>query len=167
VSDADDGDRNIDLSTRMHCGELSWRFDGPIDWCTRCGALRINDAEWTVTADRAVEPLTEEVRVYLGWLHKNRELQSRPQGARRRQTADDRVRREHAQAHRLDAAGTVEAQEEAMKDKEKTFVEIVEFSTDKVVKRLGPMTESKADRVQRGMDVNLDHDRFFTRTVEA
>jgi hypothetical protein len=46
------------------------------------------------------------------------------------------------------------------------YVEVVECDTGEVVKRLGPMSENKADVVERGLDRNLDHERFHTRTVE-
>jgi len=50
-----------------------------------------------------------------------------------------------------------------VKEKADTFVEIVDLATNKVVKRIGPMTESKADVAMRGVDRNLDHDRFISR----
>lgn len=45
------------------------------------------------------------------------------------------------------------------------FVEIVNHDTQEVVKRLGPMSEHKADKVADGASINLDHDRFYVRTV--
>lgn len=47
------------------------------------------------------------------------------------------------------------------------FVEVVDAKTGKVVKRVGPVTERKADRVEGGMTVNLDHEHYFTRIVPA
>jgi hypothetical protein len=44
-------------------------------------------------------------------------------------------------------------------------VEVVEAATDKVVRRLGPMSERKAEKVERGLEINLNHDRFFVRVV--
>lgn len=46
------------------------------------------------------------------------------------------------------------------------YVEIVEIATDRVVKRMGPLSEPKAERVERGALINLDRDRFYVRTVE-
>lgn len=43
------------------------------------------------------------------------------------------------------------------------YVEIVEFETNKVIKSMGPMSERKADRVDSGVTINLNHDRYFTR----
>ena len=50
---------------------------------------------------------------------------------------------------------------------EKRVVEIVETATGKVVKQvvvseLGPRS---VERVEAGMNRNLDHERFFTRVV--
>jgi hypothetical protein len=45
------------------------------------------------------------------------------------------------------------------------FVEIVERSTGAVVKRMGPMNERKADKVESGASINLNHDDYFTRIV--
>lgn len=47
------------------------------------------------------------------------------------------------------------------------FVEIVEIDTDKVIKRMGPMSERKADRVEDGASMNLNHAKYFTRIVPA
>ena len=46
------------------------------------------------------------------------------------------------------------------------FVEIVDSSTDAVVKRLGPFgSENLTEKADRGVNVNLDHARFYTRTT--
>ena len=45
------------------------------------------------------------------------------------------------------------------------FVEVVDDKTGEVVKRVGPVTERKADRVEDGMMINLDHENYFTRIV--
>jgi len=48
----------------------------------------------------------------------------------------------------------------------KYYVEIVEFSTDAVIKRLGPeSSEHNADRLDRGVNINLNHRDYFTRIV--
>ena len=47
------------------------------------------------------------------------------------------------------------------------YVEVVETETDKVVKRMGPMSEPKAFKVQGGLAINMDHDNYYTRLVEA
>ena len=45
------------------------------------------------------------------------------------------------------------------------FVEVREFKTRQVIKRVGPMLKRKADKVQRGMDINLDHSKYYTTQV--
>jgi hypothetical protein len=44
------------------------------------------------------------------------------------------------------------------------YVEVVDSETGKVVETLGPMTERKADRVDQGIQINMNHERYFTRT---
>ena len=46
------------------------------------------------------------------------------------------------------------------------FVEVIEYDTEKVVKKLGPMSEKKAEKVERGLNINLDQERFFTVITE-
>jgi hypothetical protein len=49
----------------------------------------------------------------------------------------------------------------------KYYVEIVDYETGEVVKRFGPVpTERQADRVEGGIEINLNHEKYFTRTVE-
>ena len=61
-----------------------------------------------------------------------------------------------------------------IKMEEKMYVEIVEshaFGTgykekpETVVNRMGPMSQRKAERVERGAQINMNHDKFFTRIV--
>jgi hypothetical protein len=47
------------------------------------------------------------------------------------------------------------------------YVEVVKHDTNEVVNRMGPMSESKATRVERGVEINMDHEEFFVRTVPA
>ena len=44
------------------------------------------------------------------------------------------------------------------------YVEIVETATGVVEKRMGPMSEHKADKVERGVLQRIDTDRFFVRS---
>jgi hypothetical protein len=46
-------------------------------------------------------------------------------------------------------------------------VEIVERGTDKVVKRIPCASERAAEKVERGANINLNHDGFYTRIVEG
>lgn len=45
------------------------------------------------------------------------------------------------------------------------YVEIVNTETREVVKRIGPMSEWRADKVEDGANINLDHERFHTRVL--
>ena len=45
------------------------------------------------------------------------------------------------------------------------YAEIVEFTTDKIVKRMGPMSERRAFKACYGAAINLDHEKFYTRVV--
>lgn len=47
-------------------------------------------------------------------------------------------------------------------------IEVVEYDGEKVVHTVdvSERNESSIDRIDRGMNVNLDHTRFFTRVVE-
>jgi hypothetical protein len=47
------------------------------------------------------------------------------------------------------------------------YVEIVNTKTGEVVKRMGPMSERSADRVEDGANINLNHAEYFTRIVKA
>lgn len=42
------------------------------------------------------------------------------------------------------------------------YVHIIKTETGEVVRQLGPMTAAKADRVENGANINLDHDTFHT-----
>lgn len=46
-------------------------------------------------------------------------------------------------------------------------VQVVNTKTDAVVKKLGPMSEANAERVERGVLINLNHEEFHTEIVEA
>lgn len=46
------------------------------------------------------------------------------------------------------------------------FVEIVAYDNAEVVKRMGPMSERKAERVDKGANINLDHEHYYTRIIE-
>ena len=49
------------------------------------------------------------------------------------------------------------------RDHVECYVEVVKRDTSEVVKRLGPMSVSKADAVRDGMSRNLNHERFYVR----
>ncbi len=49
----------------------------------------------------------------------------------------------------------------------KHFIEIVEYKTGKVVETKGPYdNKTKAEKIDRGFNINLDTDRYYTRLVE-
>ena len=49
----------------------------------------------------------------------------------------------------------------------KAFVEVVKYGNpETVVKRLGPMPEYKANKVDGGLNINLNHEDYYTRIVK-
>ena len=49
----------------------------------------------------------------------------------------------------------------------KYYVEIVKYGEpEEVVKRMGPMPERKADEVDAGANINLNHEEYYTRIVK-
>jgi hypothetical protein len=46
------------------------------------------------------------------------------------------------------------------------FVEIVEYGSEKVIEKLGPKSEHMIEKVERGININLNHKKYFTRIVE-
>lgn len=47
----------------------------------------------------------------------------------------------------------------------KYIVEIVSFETGEVAKRIECETERKAERVDGGININLNHEKYYTRIV--
>ena len=47
----------------------------------------------------------------------------------------------------------------------KYYVEIVEFGTKEIVKRIECKSERQADKVDNGANINLNHDKYYTRIV--
>jgi hypothetical protein len=47
------------------------------------------------------------------------------------------------------------------------YVEIVQTDTGRVSKRMGPMSEHSADKTSEGAMINLNHDAYHVRIVEA
>lgn len=45
------------------------------------------------------------------------------------------------------------------------IVEICEAETGEVVERFGPMSDHKAQKVDAGISINLNHERFYTQIV--
>lgn len=45
----------------------------------------------------------------------------------------------------------------------KFVAEVVEFSTGHVVRRTEPGSERRAERIESGIERNINHERFYTR----
>ncbi len=55
-----------------------------------------------------------------------------------------------------------------MRPSPQLYIEIVDSQTDEVVKKLGPFTsERERERSDRGVNINLNHERFFTRNAAS
>lgn len=46
------------------------------------------------------------------------------------------------------------------------YVQIIQYKDEKVIDELGPSSESKADRVDIGVNINLNHEDFYTLIVQ-
>ncbi len=46
------------------------------------------------------------------------------------------------------------------------YVEVVNAKTNEFSRRIGPMSERKADRVESGVLINLNNEDYFTRILE-
>jgi len=50
------------------------------------------------------------------------------------------------------------------------YVQIVKKATDdteeEVVKRMGPHHKRRAEKIEKGASINLDHENYFTRVVD-
>ena len=47
------------------------------------------------------------------------------------------------------------------------IVEIVKYEGGEVIKRFSPMSERQAERVDDGININLNHEEYYTRIVEV
>lgn len=45
---------------------------------------------------------------------------------------------------------------------EKYVVQIIEYDTGEVVKQFKPEGKRSAERIERGVNINLNHDKFYT-----
>ena len=41
-------------------------------------------------------------------------------------------------------------------------VQVIETETGEVVRDIGPVAVNRAERIQRGVEINLNHERFHT-----
>ena len=47
------------------------------------------------------------------------------------------------------------------------YLEIVNSKSGEVVKRMGPMSQRKAEKTENGVMINLNHDEYYARLVSA
>ena len=47
------------------------------------------------------------------------------------------------------------------------YVEVRRWEGDSCVKRMGPMSEAKADKVADGVSINLDHENYYVHIHEG
>lgn len=47
------------------------------------------------------------------------------------------------------------------------YVEIRKIEDDELVKRMGPMTEHKAGKVEDGANINLDRENYYTDITQG
>jgi hypothetical protein len=47
------------------------------------------------------------------------------------------------------------------------MVEVIDRKTNESVKTMGPMTERKAERVERGLLINLDDENYYVQVVKV
>ena len=52
-----------------------------------------------------------------------------------------------------------------MSGDQKHFVNVIEIETGIVVRSIKCINENTADRVERGVQINLNHDKFFTEII--
>ena len=45
------------------------------------------------------------------------------------------------------------------------YIELVSYETNEVVETKGPFTEWKANKVDDGMNINLNHEKYFTHII--
>lgn len=53
-----------------------------------------------------------------------------------------------------------------MKNEENYYVLVTRFSTEEVVKMLGPMSKRKAEKCADGIEINLNADEYYVSVVE-
>lgn len=47
------------------------------------------------------------------------------------------------------------------------MVEVIDRKTNEPVKTLGPMSERKAEKVERGLLINLDDESYYVHTIKV
>lgn len=50
----------------------------------------------------------------------------------------------------------------------KYYVEVVKIEEDEVVERMGPHSDERwAERIEDGVNINLNHEKYYTRVAEG
>ena len=49
-----------------------------------------------------------------------------------------------------------------METKKQYFVEIIETGSGKTIEKHGPKSERMAERMERGISINLNHEKYYT-----
>ena len=42
------------------------------------------------------------------------------------------------------------------------YVQILSFDNDRLIKEFGPTNERRADKIDDGLNINLDHNKYYT-----
>jgi hypothetical protein len=48
---------------------------------------------------------------------------------------------------------------------EEYYIEVVSYADDAVSKRLGPANWRRAEKIESGLEINLNHDLYYTRVI--
>jgi len=46
------------------------------------------------------------------------------------------------------------------------FVQIVEYKTGIVIKELGPHSEHKAEKIEAGLNIQINHESYYTKIIQ-
>jgi len=46
------------------------------------------------------------------------------------------------------------------------LVQIKTYGSDKIVETMGPFTKRKAEQVDKGVNINLNHEQYYTVIIE-
>lgn len=52
-------------------------------------------------------------------------------------------------------------------EQKQVYVEVIRWKGEEVMKRMGPMSEYRAEKVERGLLINMNRDDFGVRFVDA
>ena len=49
----------------------------------------------------------------------------------------------------------------------KYYIEVVEYESGEVVSRMEASSEREAEKIDRGVNINLNHENYYTRIMES